>query len=84
MGIGELIWGMDAIKNKYTGSGATAPSRFFDTKDRKNWSKVCPRGLSQRMGEPMTKVGITRLPSVSKFSIRHIEILNCTFDPTPL
>jgi hypothetical protein len=66
-GIGELIWGMDAIKNEYTGIGATAPSRFFDATNRKNRVEA-----------------LRCMASMSEFSIRPIEILNCTFDPKPL
>ena len=39
MGISNVVWDVDGIKNEYTGNGRVSQSRFFDNANPK---KCCP------------------------------------------
>jgi hypothetical protein len=68
MGIVDDVWDVHGMKDEYTGKSRGSQSRFFDRGDRKGrWGGGLAREIATRAIHP-------------DFSIRLIEILNCTFD----
>jgi hypothetical protein len=69
-GIGELIWGMDAIKDEYTGSCGGSQNRFLDSFDRKSCKtsvKKCKgdsRGQAELRLEPQDGEAVPELSKV--------------------